>query len=143
MVVLPTPFTPTTKMTYGLWSEGKSQLSLSSVLFSESSAAISCLSMPLSSDVLTYLSRATRSSIRRIIFNVVSTPTSLVMSTSSRLSSTSSSTFDFPATARASLSNTLVFVFSNPRSRVSFLFLLKKPNIPIIVQFDCKNTIFF
>ena len=48
-----------------------------------------------------------------------------------RMSSTSSSTFDLPATARASLSNTLCLVFSNPLSSVSFLFLLKNPKSPI------------
>ena len=132
VVVLPTPFTPTMSMTYGLWPDGKSQLSLSSPLFSASNDAISSHSMPFSSEVLTYLSRATRSSMRCIIFSVVSTPTSLVIRTSSRLSSTSSSTFDLPATARANLSNTLTLVFSNPLSSVSFFFLLKKPKIPIL-----------
>ena len=93
----------------------------------------------LGSEVPRYLSRATLSSMRWIIFRVVSTPTSLVISTSSRLSSTSSSTFDLPATARVSLSSTLVLVFSRPLSSVAFLFLLKKPKIPI-QDVLCKIT---
>ena len=124
-----------------MWSVGRSHESLSSVLFSARSAAISSRSIPLSSLVLTYLSRATLSSIRSMILSVVSTPTSLVISTSSRSSNTSSSTFDFPATARASLSNTLVFVFCRPLSSVSFLSLLKNPNIPMIFNFSfCKGS---
>ena len=106
--------------------------------------AISSRRMRLSSLVETYLSRATRSSMRRIILTVVSTPTSEVMSTSSRSSSTSSSTVDFPATARASLPNTLSLVFSSPLSRVSFFLLLNNPNNPIILFFIfCKDTHFF
>ena len=61
-----------------------------------------------------YLSRATRSSMRRMIFTVVSTPTSDVMSTSSRSSSTSASTFERPATVRASFEKRPVLVFSSP-----------------------------
>ena len=131
VVVLPTPLTPTTRMTYGRWSEGMSQSSFSPVLFSVRRAAISSRIMPLSSFVEIYLSRATRSSIRLMIFNVVSTPISDVIRASSRLSSTSSSTVDLPVMARAILSNTLCLVFSSPLSRISFLFLLKSPNIPI------------
>ena len=87
----------------------------------------------MSSEVETYLSLATRSSIRRMIFTVVSTPTSDVMSTSSKSSSTSSSTVDLPATARANFPNTLSLVFSRPLSRVSFFLLLNNPNNPIFI----------
>ena len=96
-----------------------------------------------SSAVLTYLSRATRSWMRPMISSVVSTPTSDEMSTSSRLSSTSSSTFDFPAMARVSLLNTLALVFSRPASSTSFFsFFEKKLNIPIVSMFLCKLTNF-
>ena len=45
-----------------------------------------------------------------MIFNVVFTPTSEETKTSSRLSRTSSSTFDFPATALVSLEKKVVLV---------------------------------
>jgi len=54
------------------------------------------------------LSRCTRSSIRSIILTVVSTPTSEVIKTSSRLSNTSSSTLDLPTTTLASFLKTLL-----------------------------------
>ena len=132
VVVLPTPFTPTTKITYGLWLVGKSQSSAFSVLFSVKRAAISALNTLLSSEVETYLSRAMRSSMRSIIFTVVLTPTSDVISISSKLSKTSSSTFDFPAMARVIFEKTLCFVVSRPLSSTSFFFLLKSPKNPII-----------
>ena len=79
-----------------------------------------------------YLSSATRFSIRSMMRSVVSTPTSEVISTSSRLSSTSSSTFDLPATARASFEKTPSLVFSRPLFKSSlFSFLEKKLKIPI------------
>ena len=71
-----------------------------------------------------YLSLATRCSIRSIIFKVVFTPTSEVTKTSSKLSRTSSSTLDLPATALLSLPKKLVFDFSSPLSKDSFLSLL-------------------
>jgi len=55
---------------------------------------------------------------------VVSTPTSEAIKTSSKLSKTSSSTLDFPATAFVNLPKKLSLDFSNPLSKVSF-FLLK------------------
>ena len=70
--------------------------------------------------------------MRLIIFRVVSTPTSEVISTSSRLSNTSSSTFDLPATARAILLNTLSLVLDNPLSKVSFFSFEKKLKNPIL-----------
>ena len=76
-----------------------------SVPFSASRFAISLFNMLLSSLVLTYFSFATRFSIRSIIFNVVSTPTSEDKSVSSSESNTSASTFDFPVMARAILEN--------------------------------------
>src|SRR5690606_28803471 len=87
------------------------------------------------SSVPKYLSRATRASILSIILRVVSTPTSDETKTSSRLSKTSSSTFDFPATALVSLVKKLVEDFSNPLSRVSFL---SEENI-LLKKFICKN----
>ena len=51
----------------------------------------------------TYLFAATLSSMRLMIFKVVLTPTSPVINTSSKLSNTSASTVDFPATALANL----------------------------------------
>ena len=131
VVVLPTPFTPTTSITYGCVFSGNVHSPLSPVLFSVSNAVISLLRILLSSLVETYLSRATRSSMRRIILIVVSTPTSDVTRISSRSSKTSSSTFDFPATARVSFEKTFSFVFSSPLSSVSFFFLPNKPNNPI------------
>ena len=90
-----------------------------------------------------YLSRATRSSMRRMIFTVVSTPTSDEMSTSSRSSSTSASTVERPATARASFEKSPVLVFSSPAFSSSWLraacstegvscFFLKMSKNPII-----------
>ena len=128
----PTPLTPTTMITWGLWPLGTvKSSSVESLLFSARRSVISSLdkglertkqgvfskltraiagkskiddeildnleevrrsvissqSRPLSSDRLTYLSLATRFSMRSIILRVVSTPTSEVMNTSSRLSS--------------------------------------------------------
>ena len=88
VVVLPTPFTPTTSITYGCVPSGNVHSPLSPVLFSVSNAVISLLRILLSSLVETYLSRATRSSMRRIILIVVSTPTSDVTRISSRSSKT-------------------------------------------------------
>jgi hypothetical protein len=51
---------------------------------------------------------------------VVSTPTSEVTNISSRLSKTSSSTLDFPATALVSFEKKDVLVFSKPLSRTTF-----------------------
>ena len=48
------------------------------------------------------------------------TPTSEEISTSSKLSKTSSSTLDFPATALVNLEKKDVFVFSNPLSKTCF-----------------------
>ena len=131
VVVFPTPFTPTTNITYGWESSGKVHSTESPLLFSVSNSVISPFRISFSSLVETYLSLATRSSIRWMILIVVSTPTSEETNISSRLSSTSSSTFDLPATARVSLVKTFCFVFSNPLSSVSFFFLLNKPNNPI------------
>src|SRR5690606_4271309 len=120
VVVFPTPFTPTTIITYGFLFSGTSN----SVAFPEStslkSPAISSRRILFSSSVPKYLSLETRASIRLIIFKVVFTPTSLETRISSRLSNTSSSTLLFPATALLSLSKKEVLDFSSPLSRVSF-----------------------
>lgn len=81
-----------------------------------------------------YLSRLTRSCMRSMMRRVVSTPTSEVMSASSRLSSTSSSTVDLPAMARLILLSTDSLLFSNPLSRVSFFSLPNSPKNAIIFQ---------
>ena len=120
VVVLPTPFTPTTMMTYGFLPSGIWKPSVSEVLFSVSKEAISSRRMLFNSLVLTYLSRSTRASMRLMMLRVVSTPTSLVTRTSSSSSRTSSSTLLLPATARASLPKNDSLVFSRPRSRFSF-----------------------
>ena len=114
---------------------GASKSSTSSELFSVSKAAISSRKIVFNSCAFMYFSEAARFSMRSIIFNVVSTPTSEVISTSSRLSNTSSSTFDFPATARAILPNTLSLVLDNPLSNVSFFSLEKKLKNPIFLLF--------
>ena len=132
VVVFPTPFTPTTRITYGCVSSGKVHSTESPELFSVSNSVISPFRISFNSLVETYLSLATRSSIRWMILIVVSTPTSEETRISSKLSSTSSSTFDFPATARASFEKTFCFVFSSPLSSVSFFFLLNNPNNPIL-----------
>ena len=111
VVVLPTPFTPTTISTYGFLSEGVSKSGRSSVWLSESKAAISSFRILSSSVVPTYLSFATLASIRPIIFKVVSTPTSDEMRISSRLSSTSASTVDLPTMALPNLLKKLSLVF--------------------------------
>ena len=136
VVVFPTPFTPTTIITYGFFPSGKTKPSVSAVLFSVSRDAISSLNMSFSSFTVTYLSRATRFSIRSIMFSVVSTPTSDVTKTSSKRSSTSSSTLDLPATARVSFPKKLSFVFSSPLSSVSFFSFEKKLKIPIRLLFN-------
>ncbi len=114
VVVLPAPLTPTTIMTYGSPSRASTPNEASSPWFSSSSEAISSRRIDCSSEAFMYLSRATRSSMRRMIFTVVSTPTSEVMSTSSRSSSMLSSTFERPATARASFEKRPCLVFSRP-----------------------------
>ncbi len=114
VVVLPTPLTPTTKITCGLCPSGSVKSARSSVLFWARSSAISSLRILSSSEVLRYLSLATRASIRWMILIVVSTPTSDMIRISSNSSSTSSSTFDLPATARPSLLKMFSLVFSKP-----------------------------
>ena len=69
--------------------------------------------------------------------SVVSTPMSEVIRPSSRLSRTSSSTVDLPVMARAILSKTLCFVFSD-RCQYLFLVLLKNPKFPYNALFECK-----
>jgi len=66
--------------------------------------------------------------MRSIILRVVVTPTSEDTKTSSRLSRTSSSTSDFPATALDNLWKTLSFVFSRPLFRLSFLSFPRNPS---------------
>jgi len=61
-----------------------------------------------------------------MIFRVVLTPTSEETNISSKLSKTSASTLDFPATALVSLEKKDVFVFSNPLSRDCFPVRLKQ-----------------
>ena len=134
VVVLPTPLTPTTIITYGLAGNSAAKSRAVVVSFSANNLTISSLRITFNSAVLMYLSRATRSSIRSIIRNVVSTPTSDVTRASSKLSSTSSSTRDLPATARVNFSNTFSLVFDNPESSVSFFSLLKKLKNPIILS---------
>ena len=134
VVVLPTPFTPTTIITYGLAGNSAAKSRAVVVSFSANNLTISSLRITFNSAVLIYLSRATRSSMRSIIRNVVSTPTSEVTRASSKLSRTSSSTRDLPATARVNLSNTFSLVFDNPESSVSFFSLLKKLKNPIILS---------
>ena len=114
MVVFPTPFTPTTIITWGLVSFGIVNSESFPELVSDKSEPISSLKIKLSSSVPRYLSWETLFSMRWIIFNVVFTPTSEEISTSSKLSKTSSSTLDFPATALVKLEKKDVFVFSNP-----------------------------
>ena len=120
VVVLPTPFTPTTMITNGFLPRGIEKSVSSPELVSLNKPAISSRRITLSSSIPKYLSLETRASIRSITFNVVLTPTSLDTKISSRLSNTSSSTFDFPTTALLSLLKKVVLVFSNPLSSVSF-----------------------
>ena len=77
------------------------------------------------SSVPTYLSLATLASILLIILRVVSTPTSDATKISSKLSKTSSSTLDLPATAFDNLSKKLDFDFSKPLSKNFFFFFGK------------------
>ena len=89
-------------------------------MVSDNKPAISSLKIAFNSSVPRYLSLDTRASILSIILRVVSTPTSEETKTSSKLSRTSSSTLDFPATAFDNLVKKLVLVFSKPLSKVSF-----------------------
>ena len=70
--------------------------------------------------------------MRLMIFKVVATPTSEEIRISSRLSRTSSSTFDLPTRARVILEKKDCLVFSKPTSNVSFLEREKKSNRPIM-----------
>ncbi|MNQ96851.1 hypothetical protein D3C85_1124720 [compost metagenome] len=121
VVVLPTPLTPTTIKTYGFLSFGISNSVASPLLVSDNKAPISSRRIWFNSSVPKYLSSATRFSILEIIFKVVFTPTSEATRISSRLSKTSSSTLDFPATALLNFEKKVVFDFSRPLSKVSFL----------------------
>ena len=120
VVVFPTPFTPTTIITYGFVSFGIVNSDSLPELVSDNNEPISSLKMMFNSSVPKYLSLETLFSIRWIIFKVVFTPTSEEISTSSKLSKTSSSTLDFPATALVSLEKKDVFDFSNPLSNCCF-----------------------
>jgi len=97
----------------------------SSLLFSDNRLVISCFKILFNSAVVTNLSLATLASIRAIIFNVVSTPTSDDIKISSRLSRTSASTVVLPMITFAIFEKKLSFVFSNPLSKSSFFSLLK------------------
>ena len=132
VVVLPTPFTPTTMITKG-WPvlPARSSTAIEPDLLSSSRPAISSRRMRSSSPVLTYLSRATRASMRSMTLTVVSMPTSACTSRLSRSSSTASSTVLLPTTALLSCSKKLVLVFSRPGIKRSllgggFLVLFKK-----------------
>ena len=139
-------------ITYGRLSCDRNSTAVGSVV-SCNICAISSRRISLSSDVLTYLSRFTRSWIRSMISRVVSTPTSEAISVSSRLSSTSSSMVDLPATTRVSFSKKPERVFSNPLSRFccccccsSSLFSFEPKNLkkPIVVIVKtAKIHIFF
>ena len=120
VVVFPTPFTPTTIKTYGFLVDGIVNSVSFPRLVSESNPAISSLKITFNSSVPKYLSFETLASILSIIFKVVATPTSEATKISSKLSKTSSSTLDFPATAFDNLFKKLDFDFSNPLSKVSF-----------------------
>src|SRR5690606_29409689 len=136
-----TPFTPTTINTYGFLSLGISNSVASPDFVSDNKAEISSRRILFNSSVPKYLSRATRSSIRLIIFKVVFTPTSDDIKTSSRSSNTSSSTFDFPATALDSLSKKDVFDFSNPLSSVSF-FSDENKRLKKLIYYNFKKQIY-
>ena len=125
VVVLPTPFTPTTRSIYGCFPAGVEKSSRSSVLFSSNSLTISSRIRASNSLVLMYLSLFTRSSIRSMILMVVSSPTSEAIKIASSSSRTSTSTVDLPATALVSLSKNPVLVFSKPWSSSSSFFLVK------------------
>ena len=137
VVVLPTPFTPTTIITYGSpFVSGNLNSPGLCVLFSSNKEEISSFKTRFNSEVFKYLSRAIRASMRSITFNVVSTPTSDVIRISSKLSSTSSSTVDLPTIVRAILEKKLCFVFSNPLLSVSFLSLENNPKNAIVLKIE-------
>ena len=117
-VVFPTPFTPTTNITYGLSSlidKKSSPLLESHIIF-----IISSFKIISSSSELINLSFFTLSSIWSIIFSVVLTPTSELISTSSRLSKTSSSTLLLPTITLEILLKNDSLLFFKPLSSVSF-----------------------
>ena len=125
MVVLPTPLTPTTIITCGFLFEGMVNSVSLPKFISDNSPAISSRRIVLRSSVPIYLSLATLTSILLMILSVVSTPTSDAIKTSSKLSKTSSSTLDFPATAFVNLPKKLSLDFSKLLSKVS-LFSFEK-----------------
>ena len=114
-------------------------------LFSVNKAATSSFNKLFNSPVPTYLLAATRASIRLMILRVVLTPTSPEIRTSSKLSNTSASTVDFPATALASLPKKLSFVFDKPSFKLSFSSLpnslLKNPIMCFVVGYKCIKNI--
>ena len=69
-----------------------------------------------------------------MIRSVVFTPTSEVMSASSKESSTSSSIVDLPAIAWLILLSTDSLLFSSPLSKVSFFSLLNNPKNAILIN---------
>ena len=116
-VVLPTPLTPTTKITWGLF------VSKEKVLLSSESQIIFMISsfkIKSNSDELRNLSLATLSSIWSIIFNVVFTPTSELIKISSKLSKTWSSTLLLPITTLEILLKKDSLLFFKPLSKDSF-----------------------
>jgi len=119
VVVLPTPFTPTTMMTWGWLGSGASKSAGRSSVPSSMSFAISSRISPFSSWADTYWSCSTRASTWSMMSSVVSTPTSLVIRTSSSSSRTSASTVSLPRTMRSSLPKKLSRVLSSPSSSFS------------------------
>ena len=117
-VVLPTPLTPTTNITCGLLSpiDKKSSSSWESHII----LVISSFRIVSNSSELINLSFFTLSSIWSIILSVVLTPTSELISTSSRLSKTSSSTLLLPTITLEILLKNESLLFLRPLSRVSF-----------------------
>ena len=138
LVVFPTPFTPTTIITCGLFSLVKRNCSSEVVLLSSKIRMTSSFKNLFNSSSLMYLSFSALSSRRSIIFTVVSKPTSLLINASSNSSKKARSTFVLPATALESLENIPCLVFCRPSFSFSlfcsccsfFSSFLKKSNIP-------------
>ena len=93
---MPTPFTPTTIITYGLHGRDESKFELTLECCSKSIPTISSFNILFNSFVPKNLSLETLFSIFSIISIVVSTPTSDVIRTSSKSSNTSTSTLLLP-----------------------------------------------
>ena len=120
VVVLPTPFTPTTITTRGFFERSKGS-SAGAAPSTSRRMPISSRRNSTSSSYVRYLSLSTRASRLSTIFKVVSTPMSEATRASSMASRTESSILDLPA-----------MVLDSLWKKPSFVFFMTLSNSPIV-----------